>query len=363
MAQEFVGAGPSTVKSEDLKPNKILRGPLFPEPVQVLIATPMGPAVKLIGKGLNTSKLFDLVLTQENLALLHTTPDTEPFDGDSKMFRLGIEAMRLALAFEYDPYFSLSIARVDPLPHQLEAVYDYFIKLPRIRFLLADDPGAGKTIMAGLLIKELKIRGLVKRTLIVTPANLSFQWQRELKDKFRENFEVIRSDVLRANYGMNPWQERNQVITSVSWVSRVDDAKESLMRGNWDLIIVDEAHKMSAYSADKKTLGEAIRLQHRDVDFSDMILTVRETKFYKTRLVPVSSDLAGILRGYFERKWKDAGSSTATPFLATYDGRPVTHLTAELAFKRIRYEAGVKRTDGFYYQPRLHRSEEHTSEL
>jgi superfamily II DNA or RNA helicase len=137
----------------------------------------------------------------------------------------------------------------------LEAVYDYFIKLPRIRFLLADDPGAGKTIMAGLLIKELKIRGLVKRILIVTPANLSFQWQRELKDKFRENFEVVRGDVLRANYGMNPWQEKNQVITSVSWVSRIDDAKESLLRSQWDLIIVDEAHKMSAYSDDKKTLA------------------------------------------------------------------------------------------------------------
>ena len=154
--------------------------------------------------------------------------------------------MRLGLAYEYDPYFSLSIARVDPLPHQLEAVYDYFLKLPRIRFLLADDPGAGKTIMAGLLIKELKIRGLIKRTLIVTPANLSFQWQREMKDKFREKFEVIRSDVLRANYGTNPWQEKNQVITSVSWVSRIEDAKESLLRSHWDLIIVDEAHKMSA---------------------------------------------------------------------------------------------------------------------
>lgn len=90
-------------------------------------------------------------------------------------FRIGIEAMRLGLAYEYDPYFVLSIARVDPLPHQLEAVYDYFVKLPRIRFLLADDPGAGKTIMAGLLIKELKIRGLIKRTLIVTPANLSLK--------------------------------------------------------------------------------------------------------------------------------------------------------------------------------------------
>ena len=128
--------------------------------------------------------------------------------------------MRLGLAYEYDPYFSLSIARVDPLPHQLEAVYDYFLKLPRIRFLLADDPGAGKTIMAGLLLKELKIRGLVKRTLIITPANLTFQWQRELKDKFREKFEVIRSDVLRANYGIESLAGKNQVVTSISWVSR-----------------------------------------------------------------------------------------------------------------------------------------------
>src|SRR4030095_14199733 len=121
---------------------------------------------------------------------------------------------------------------------------------------------AGKTIMSVLLLKELKIRGLVKRTLIVTPASLSFQWQRELKDKFRENFEIVRGDVLRANYGSNPWQDRNQLITSVSWVSRIEDAKESLMRSTWDLIIVDEAHKMSAATRDKKTLayelGEAL---------------------------------------------------------------------------------------------------------
>jgi superfamily II DNA or RNA helicase len=120
---------------------------------------------------------------------------------------------------------------------------------------LADDPGAGKTIMAGLLTKELKIRGLIKRILIITPANLSFQWQRELKDKFQEKFEVVRSDVLRANYGSNPWQEKNQVVTSISWVSRVEDAKESLLRSRWDLVIVDEAHKMSAASTDKRTLA------------------------------------------------------------------------------------------------------------
>jgi hypothetical protein len=247
--------GGEEVKREQLKPNVVLRGPIFPEPVQVIVALPLGEAVKVVAKGLKTGQVHEPVLNAEQLAKLEASPEKEPFDGDPHRFRLGVEALRLGLAYEHDPYFSLSIARVDPLPHQLEAVYDYFLKLPRIRFLLADDPGAGKTIMAGLLLKELKIRGLVQRTLIVTPANLSFQWQRELKDKFREPFEVVRSDVLRANYGSNPWQEKKQVITSVSWVSRIEDAKDSLLRSQWDLIIVDEAHKMSAASRDKKTLA------------------------------------------------------------------------------------------------------------
>lgn len=240
---------------DDLKTNVVVRGPLFPEPVQVILSTPLGESVKLVGKGIDSGRVYEPVLDAQQVASLQVTAEQPPFDGDPAQFRLGMEALRLALAYEYDPYFSLSIARVDPLPHQLEAVYDYFIKLPRIRFLLADDPGAGKTIMAGLLLKELKIRGLVQRTLIVTPANLTFQWQRELKDKFREKFEIVRGDVLRANYGTNPWQDKSQVITSVSWVSRIRDARESLLRSHWDLIVVDEAHKMSAYSADKKTLA------------------------------------------------------------------------------------------------------------
>jgi superfamily II DNA or RNA helicase len=238
-----------------LKPNITVRGAVLPEPVQIAAVISMGDSVQIMGKGLTTGQFHDPILSPEQIAVLEANPEKEPFDGDARRFRLGVEAMRLGLAYEYDPYFSLSIARVDPLPHQLEAVYDYFLSLPRIRFLLADDPGAGKTIMAGLLIKELKIRGLIKRILVVAPANLTFQWQRELLDKFRERFEVVRGDTLRANYGMNPWQERDQVVTSVSWVSRIEDARESLLRSQWDLIIVDEAHKMSAYSSDKKTLA------------------------------------------------------------------------------------------------------------
>jgi SNF2 family DNA or RNA helicase len=240
----------------------VVTGPTLPEPIEVLATVPMGESLKVIGRGRNTGMTHDPVLTPTQLAQLTASADREPFDGDARMFRLGIEAQRLGLAYEYDPFFSLSIARVDPLPHQLEAVYGYFMRLPRIRFLLADDPGAGKTIMAGLLMKELKARGLVKRVLIVTPASLTFQWQREMSDKFREPFEVIRGDVLRANYGQNPWQERDQVITSVSWVSLVEDARESLLRSRWDLVIVDEAHKMSARSEDHKTyayrLGESL---------------------------------------------------------------------------------------------------------
>ena len=259
----------------DIKPNVIVQGPIFPERVKVITTIPMGDSIKLVGEGMETGKVHQPILNEDQIAQLEVSPETEPFDGDPAKFRLGIEAMRLGLAYEYDPYFSLSIARVDPLPHQLEAVYDYFLKLPRIRFLLADDPGAGKTIMAGLLIKELKVRGLIQRILIVTPANLSFQWQRELKDKFRENFQLIRSDVLRATYGANPWQDINQVITSVSWISRIEDARESLMRSRWDLIIVDEAHKMSAYSEEKKTL--AYQLGESLSDMTDHYLLMTAT--------------------------------------------------------------------------------------
>ena len=246
---------------KQLKPGLTIEAPFLPEPSKVILFQQIGFSYKLIAKGENTGDFYDRTVSQEQFELVKIVEENS-FKGDSKKAKLAIEALRIGLAYEYDPYFTLSISRVDPLPHQLEAVYDYFLKSPRIRFLLADDPGAGKTIMAGLLIKELKTRGLVKRILIITPANLTFQWQRELKDKFRETFEIIRGDVLRANYGINPWQEKDQVITSVSWASVVEDANESLLRTYWDLIIVDEAHKMSASDDEHKTyayrLGEEL---------------------------------------------------------------------------------------------------------
>lgn len=137
-----------------IKPGVVVSGPFIPEPIEVLAITPLGASLKVIGRGTQTGLTHDPVLSREQLEQLDISAEREPFDGDAALFRLGVEARRLGLAYEYDPFFSLSIARVDPLPHQLEAVYDYFLKLPRIRFLLADDPGAGKTIMAGLLIRN-----------------------------------------------------------------------------------------------------------------------------------------------------------------------------------------------------------------
>src|SRR5713101_5668087 len=262
------------MEAPGLKPNHIVRGAIFPEPVKILTTVPLGEAIKLIGEGLETGRVHQPILTAEQIATLEISPDNDPFDGDPAKFRLGIEAMRLALAYEYDPYFSLSIARVDPLPHQLEAVYDYFLKLPRIRFLLADDAGAGKTIMAGLLIKELKARGLVSRILVVSPANLMFQWQREMLDRFHERFEPIRGMDLATAYGTNPWQDKTQVITSLDWAKR-DEVIESLSRSHWDLVFVDEAHRMSARDAEHKT--ERYRLGEMLSDHCDHLVMLTAT--------------------------------------------------------------------------------------
>jgi len=246
---------------DPIRPGTIIEGEVFPEPIRVVLVESIGSSLKIGGQGLRTGQYHDRLLSLDQVHSLKVIPAEAPFDGDALRFRLGIEAARLGLAYEYDPYFSLSIARVDPLPHQLEAVYEYILPLPQIRFLLADDAGAGKTIMAGLLLKELKLRGLVSRTLIVTPANLAFQWQREMRDRFRERFDIIRGIDLRNAYGVNPWQDKPQVITSMDWAKR-EEVLESLGRTSWDLIIVDEAHRMSASDPEHKTeryrLGELL---------------------------------------------------------------------------------------------------------
>lgn len=233
---------------------QILLGAVFSEPMRVVTIKAEGDGTWTVGLvGQRSEKFVSAALNQIDLLSLTILRPGASFDGDPTTLRLGLQAYQLGVAYEYDPYFGLSISRVDPLPHQLEAVYDYLLKLARVRFLLADDAGAGKTVMAGLVIRELTLRGLAHRVLIVVPANLSFQWQREMREKFDEKFVVIKGSDLREQFGINQWQESNRIITSLDLAKR-DDILPGLRQCRWDLVIVDEAHRMSAASTDKKSL-------------------------------------------------------------------------------------------------------------
>jgi len=183
---------------------QILKGPLFSEPMRVETVRAAGHAAWIAGLvGTQSERFRNVTLTAHDIETLTILDTQSTFEGDGRLVRLGLQAYALGIAYEFDPYFGLSISRVDPLPHQLAAVYDHLLKAARIRFLLADDAGAGKTIMAGLLIRELKLRGLAERILIVCPANLAFQWQRELKEKFDEKFVVIKGGDIPDQFGMN----------------------------------------------------------------------------------------------------------------------------------------------------------------
>src|SRR3990167_2112707 len=198
-----------------IREGQLITGALFNEPMRVETIKSNGINTWVAGLvGTQTERFRKVTLTSSDIEALTIIDSQFNYQGDAALLRLGIQAYSLGIAYEFDPYFGLSISRVDPLPHQLEAVYEYFLKkMARVRFLLADDAGAGKTIMAGLLIRELKLRGLAERILIVCPSNLTFQWERELKDKFGEKFKRIKGADLDS-YSMNQWMENKQVITS-----------------------------------------------------------------------------------------------------------------------------------------------------
>jgi len=264
-----------TKETPSLSIGHILIGPLFNEPMRVETVQSNGAASWIVGLvGANSERFRKVTMSAEDLLRLTVLDPSHSFNGDGRLLRLGLQAYALGIAYEFDPYFGLSISRVEPLPHQLEAIYDYLLKLARVRFLLADDAGAGKTIMSGLLIRELELRGLAERILIVCPANLAFQWQRELKEKFDAKFLVVKGQDIRDQFGVNQWLERNRVITSLDLAKR-SEILPGLRQVHWDLVIVDEAHRMSASDESHKSLryrlGELLR------DSSDHILLLTAT--------------------------------------------------------------------------------------
>ena len=188
------------------------------------------------------------LLLRDDESTLEIVTEGRPwsFDGDGGSFRLVSEAHRIRLAHLFDPLLAVHTSLVEPLPHQITAVYSEMLTRQPLRFLLADDPGAGKTIMAGLFIRELLIRGDLQRCLIVCPGSLAVQWQDELYQKFDLHFEILTNDRMEAARTGNALAEIPRAIARLDQLSRNDDLKAKLAQTDWDLVVVDEAHKMSA---------------------------------------------------------------------------------------------------------------------
>jgi len=257
----------------NIKNGDIVQSPKWAEPLQVNVIEQMGGFIQLIGVTTQTNRPVNQLISQEEFNTLNISKIESNFTADARQVFLSLEAIRYHYASLYDPLLAVNTSDVDPLPHQVEAVYGYVLKLPKVRFLIADDPGAGKTIMAGLIIKELKLRHLINRILIVVPGHLKDQWRREMKERFSEYFVIIDRGFMGGFYGENVWQREAQLITSIDFAKR-EEIMPSLASVRFDLVIVDEAHKMSAYRYGEKTdktsryrLGETLSQQSEHLLF------------------------------------------------------------------------------------------------
>ena len=236
-------------KLEQLVPGNVVRG-LSPEGVSTIekidyYGTDAAQVIYRDGAGVVRDKL----LYRADEAYLEIVEATRPwsFDADGDLLRLASEAYRIHLAHIFDPYLAVETSLIRPLPHQITAVYGEMLHRHPLRFLLADDPGAGKTIMAGLLFKELMLRGDLERCLVIAPGSLVEQWQDELDQKFGLHFDILTRDSFESSRTGNPFDDMRYCIARLDQLSRNEDYQSKLLSApEWDLIVVDEAHKMSA---------------------------------------------------------------------------------------------------------------------
>jgi superfamily II DNA or RNA helicase len=210
--------------------------PIADGAVQVIYKTPDGT-------------LTDRLLNRADEPNLSVATKERPwsFDGDGEAFKLTVEAKRIDLAFLFDPMMAVHTSNVDPLPHQITAVYESMLPRQPLRFVLADDPGAGKTIMAGLYIRELVMRADARRIVIVAPGSLVEQWREEMFEKFGLEFRVFTKDLEAATPSGNPFEDIDHLIVRLDQMARNEDLQDKLCAAGWDLMIFDEAHKLAAH--------------------------------------------------------------------------------------------------------------------
>lgn len=228
----------------------------FAEPVVLESVRPLGEGFECRVR-LSDGTPDEAILSREEASSVFGQQSEAPASikpADPESLRLLVESARIRLAYTHDRHFAVSLSGIHTLPHQIEAVYLRMLPQPRLRFLLADDPGAGKTIMTGLLIKEMKLREAIERVLILCPAPLTIQWQDELLRWFGESFDIIFSAVDQQQL-VNPWHRSAQVIASLDYAKQ-DDVRERVWSEPWDLVVIDEAHKCSAYTKSASGRGD-----------------------------------------------------------------------------------------------------------
>lgn len=252
-----------------IKVGDIVRGNIWPETVEIKKVEAIDDMFfQIESLGRTTNKYYETLLEKvqiDTLEKLNANEENNNIDG--KTFKRFLEYYYLKIDEKYSSARALGNNKVMPLPHQIEAVYGTMLQVPESKFLLADDPGAGKTIMTGMLIRELRARKSADRILILVPPLVLTQWQEELRSKFNEDFKIVTRATLNEANGKNPFEEYPLCLASIYWAAR-SDVKEFLIEANYDMVVVDEAHKMAAYtqgSKVKKTkktkiyqLGEAV---------------------------------------------------------------------------------------------------------
>lgn len=240
----------------DIEPGLLISGIISDRPAKVIAVTPMGGSIDLFYTDPDGSTGRE-VLDEESVKSLRIVSQENAgprFDADPDEFRLAAEALRIKYAVLYDPMSAVYSSDINPLPHQIRAVYEDMLPKVPLRFLLADDPGAGKTIMAGLYIKEMMLRSAAERMLIVCPGGLAEQWRDELADKFNLDFEVFQPSMRELSQSGNPFREHARLIVRMDQVARNDEYRKMLSEVSWDIAVVDEAHRMSAHY--KNVFGE-----------------------------------------------------------------------------------------------------------